>query len=769
VDRGPLHPRLRDPLLGRGPGLVLAGVALLGVTLLFWKLRIIDTAVVDSVNIANADIFVGQAPMTRYAFSSLLEGRLPLWNPYQFCGAPFLAVTYVGLFYPLNWLHLWVDPAVGFELSFVLHMLLGALGMWALCRRLGMHDLAGLTAALTWIWSGFVIHWANQPQLFAALAWTPWTLWWTEGALRGSRRAAVGLAVCIAFQLLNGAMEILLHALYLAGLYTAFRVGALGRRAGLGPATRAALFALAGVLLGTLLASVQLIPTLELVARSARAPGELSFSEVAHRGRLGVWEFLGSAYSARGLSGTGVWSLVAVAFAYGERRRRLLATFCVVAAALAVGLAFGGVLFRLYYELPGVGTLFRRSYKFLDVYAFAQSLLSGLAMAQLGAWASLPRDALWRQGAWRVGLGLAIVTAAALAMVGRTQPALVAVLGLLLVFGFARGPRPRIAAMVAILGVHGLSLFFGVENRHIRPYHRPEHAAEHARESRLDWVKRQGQHQRAYISPTLWFMKQGTAQRLPIVTDYEPLAVGRYADYFDFAAGRSEPSRPFNGRLVLTAQTRWRLMDLTGTRYYVVNPWDLHLQGQIHRQIPSGGFQAIPASPRRLFERPTAMPRVWLAEEARVIEEPQAQLARLAAPDFDPRREVVLESKPEATRLPVSDSGAASPAGRARIVSYEPEQVSIEVEADRAALLVLSDLHYPGWEATLNGSPVEILRADYLFRAVGVPAGRSEVVFRYRPGSLWIGAGLSILGALAAAIWLRPAPVGSPKRVPIQA
>ena len=120
MDRGPLHPRLRDPLLGRGLGLVLAGVALLGVTLLFWKLRIIDTAVVDSVNIANADIFVGQAPMTRYAFSSLLEGRLPLWNPYQFCGAPFLAVTYVGLFYPLNWLHLWVDPAVGFELSFVL-------------------------------------------------------------------------------------------------------------------------------------------------------------------------------------------------------------------------------------------------------------------------------------------------------------------------------------------------------------------------------------------------------------------------------------------------------------------------------------------------------------------------------------------------------------------------------------------------------------------------------------------------------------------------
>jgi len=150
------------------------------------------------------------------------------------------------------------------------------------------------------------------------------------------------------------------------------------------------------------------------------------------------------------------------------------------------------------------------------------------------------------------------------------------------------------------------------------------------------------------------------------------------------------------------------------------------------------------------------MPRVWLADVARVIEEPKAQLARLAAPDFDPRREVVLESDPETTVLPIPGPETDGPAGRARIAAYDPERVSIEVEADRAALLVLSDLHYPGWEASLNGNPVEILRADYLFRAVGVPAGRSEVLFRYRPGSLWIGAGLSILGALAAVMGLLP-------------
>jgi hypothetical protein len=148
------------------------------------------------------------------------------------------------------------------------------------------------------------------------------------------------------------------------------------------------------------------------------------------------------------------------------------------------------------------------------------------------------------------------------------------------------------------------------------------------------------------------------------------------------------------------------------------------------------------------------MPRAWLAEETRVIEDPRAQLARLAAPDFDPRREVILDSVDSATHLPTPPPHPEGSPGSARIVRYEPEWVAIEVEAERPALLVLSDLHYPGWEATLDGSPAEILRADYLFRAVGVPAGRSQVVFRYRPGSLWIGAALSGIGVLAAGGWL---------------
>jgi len=67
-------------------------------------------------------------------------------------------------------------------------------------------------------------------------------------------------------------------------------------------------------------------------------------------------------------------------------------------------------------------------------------------------------------------------------------------------------------------------------------------------------------------------------------------------------------------------------------------------------------------------------------------------------------------------------------------------------------VLVFSDVYYPGWRATLDGQPVPIRRADYLFRAVEVPAGRSQIVLTYSPIHWWVGLGLALvtLGVLAA-------------------
>jgi len=98
--------------------------------------------------------------------------------------------------------------------------------------------------------------------------------------------------------------------------------------------------------------------------------------------------------------------------------------------------------------------------------------------------------------------------------------------------------------------------------------------------------------------------------------------------------------------------------------------------------------------------------------------------------------------------------------GEAHILSYAPERVLIQVEADQPGYLVLTDTFYPGWRATVDGQPVRILRTGSYFRAVPVVTGQHLVEFIYRPLSFRLGVALSLGALLLTAVLLiiKPAP-----------
>jgi uncharacterized membrane protein YfhO len=92
------------------------------------------------------------------------------------------------------------------------------------------------------------------------------------------------------------------------------------------------------------------------------------------------------------------------------------------------------------------------------------------------------------------------------------------------------------------------------------------------------------------------------------------------------------------------------------------------------------------------------------------------------------------------------------------ILQYDLHTVTIAVETDQPGYLVLPDAYYPGWQATIDGRPEPIWRANYAFRAVYVPTGQHTVQFVFDPPIWKVGlavSGITLLGLLGWAGWGR--------------
>src|SRR5262249_10162986 len=147
-------------------------------------------------------------------------------------------------------------------------------------------------------------------------------------------------------------------------------------------------------------------------------------------------------------------------------------------------------------------------------------------------------------------------------------------------------------------------------------------------------------------------------------------------------------------------------------------------------------LQRIDFGDLSLFMRPDPVPLSLLVFGATPVSDEDAALQRMAAPDFDPNREVVLEG--------TDGTGAGAPAGAAPVAVTpdvtEPEHWHAQVSAPQAGYLLQREAWYPGWRARVDGVDVPILHADSLFRAVSVPAGTHDVEMYFDSSSFKRGA-----------------------------
>jgi hypothetical protein len=161
---------------------------------------------------------------------------------------------------------------------------------------------------------------------------------------------------------------------------------------------------------------------------------------------------------------------------------------------------------------------------------------------------------------------------------------------------------------------------------------------------------------------------------------------------------------------------------------------------------PSARWQRLTQTPYvDVYENETAMPRAWLASQTRVLDE-TASLEVIRSGRFadgskwDPATTALIET-------PIHDP-SPSGTGSVQITGYEPNRIGLSTKSAAPSILVLSENHYPGWRAYVDGRFVETLRVDYNLRGALLPAGEHTVEFVYRPKSVYLGAAISLLAVV---------------------
>ncbi len=740
-------------------------------------------------------------PMKHFLASTVRAGDLPLWNPWVAGGEPFFASLQPGLLYPGSLVLYGLPMPAAFDWLVVLHYPLAGAGLALLLRRWGHGWTAAVLGGSAFMLGGFFVSLGNFVNNLQTVAWLPWLfLAWDRVLDRGRIRDLLAFTVLSGVAFLGGEPQML--ALGLALIFAHGLVNAEGRSLPRGRQTLA--FVLAGIL-AVALVSVQLLPFAEYISHSVRRlPIDLEYASARSLETGGALHLLlppalhtgAHGFSTRYMASSEVpWILSvyggSVVLALGlmgalRGRGRRWSVFWIAAMLVSVLLALGSYspVYRALFEWVPPFRPFRYPEKFLLMGALALSVFAAQGMDR---WLDRDRPAggmmriatevrVWLPVSLLAGLyiGLGVVLSSGdgpfVAACGGwlpdallcEDPVVAAQLyaaiawrlaALMICFavltGLYRSGRLRsslASALVVALALVDLSL----AHREVNPSVDSEvyvtapwtaDALDGLMSPRGDVRYRGSPHHAAMGSIV---SMQGVWELTNMYLDYQTMGpnVGQIFGFpmQDGLQGVELISVALTNE---AAMRTWsddplRFLQAMNVGFYA----DATASGDSIQGLRLAA--SSPELPIRLFEVPDPVSRLYLVNQYEVRDGQAEALRRVLESDFPLGDRVVLEAD-----LPVSFSPEAS--GRVLDRSEGPNWVRAKVMASGPMLAVLSDRWYPGWKASVNGVEVPVLRANGVFRAVPVPPGVSDLEFRFAPGSVLLGAAISLAGLLAVA------------------
>ncbi len=694
-------------------------------------------------------------PWRSFAFDLIRSGQSPLWNPYAGFGAPLLANYQAGLFYPPNWLYLIIPVAYANGLVGLMHVVWAGFGMRTLLRRWEVSRFGQGVGMIAYALSGFLIARFGILPILCVASWLPWLVASVDALLSaepGSWQAfngVVQLSGVAALMLLAGHAQLSFYSLLMAGSYALWLF--FKREGDCKQSARVLAMALLAVTVGIGLASVQLIPTLELMQTSHRAAGVDRYTSLSYS--FWPWHFLtflmpnlfGSPAAGDYVGYGAYWEdavfvglptlyfavIAVVRFWRGRKDEGQRSTAAGVVPFFAASLlpvlifalGWNTPIFPWLFDHVPTFDLFNGPTRWMILAVFALSVLGGIGADQ---WRGTVRTRSWAKRLIVAGLAMVIAVLAASAVVGEAvQPRFIlafvrfgmslAALGGLILLYRQMAAAKRITAwellVMVCLAADLVSAHWGlnptlpagvIDTRSTLADVVPPGTRIAYLPSDEDMVKYEQYftfddfhsgdidhwtNLRASLLPNL-FMLDG----LSSINNFDPLLIGHYADAMDDLDNlppyeQIERLAEYNVSVLLTPNPRD----------------DLDLLAKVGETY---AYQTHYTVPRATFE--SCEPA-----DSGVVCQPLT--SGLVFPAID-----------------------------------EPTHVSFDVVTPMSGWLLLRDTYYPGWDAFVDGGYVETKLANGVFRAVEVPEGTHTVDFEYQPRSLRLG---WMISGAAICVW----------------
>lgn len=702
------------------------------------------------------------------------EYRLPLWNPYNFSGLPLAAEPQSAAFYPLHSLAYFLPDTTIWNIFLISGFFLAYIFMYAFLWDLTKDYSSSLLGGFLFSFSTFFIVWTQEvvtaqhaalylPLILLALRRFYFEkVWWFV------------LLAAIVLSILSGYIQITVYVLLTAALYFFWHLRERERKTQI----KILILTILATIFACSLTAYQLLPLQEMNSYSSRDNVNMTAFLEAN---LLPWQSLIQLLIPEFFGSSGTWNhygypqgtfyehMYAVAlpgflfalYAIFYRRRNTAVIFFLTVLLLSLIFSLNSPLSKIIFHLkiPIFSSSIANRVLFLPGFC-----LASLAALGIKAWKEDKDQGTRRMQILLISILVFLIMLlfwvyrmkvldyrpfgfpkgwAVIALRNSTIPTISVTLFLLLLI-FSKGWK-QIRTKLLIFTAFTLSIlqmaYFSykvitfTETNFVYP-----------NDDIFAFLKEKAKYGRFWGFGDA-FIESNLATQMKVYSPegYDSLADRRYAQLL-YSVGNngswteqiSRSDATINKHTVdksfMTDMARRRLLSLLSVDYILFKTLpDTKPHEKINDYLDPTFYPLVATeSGISIYRNLQSLPRAYFASQAISKSSAQDILDTLFDPSFDLTTTAMIEAEtfPE-TRV--------DPESNVEIIKYFPERVEIKTKSSTPQWLILTDTFYPGWEADIDDSPAPIYRAQFALRALFVPPGKHEVVFRYLPKPLRLG------------------------------